>query len=295
MNVCRSLFLAVFLFAFLTVTTDSRAECSNGSTAAWFFIGNKTSDPGIPYSDYCELSVDSVIDTLVVAAYAVPFQKARCTVPDPPFGTIVGERWFFAHTGDRATGLEFDMGGCSPADRVIFGELYVFTDFGEVDPGSCQSWTEGTCSIQSCGGDWWPAQFIPQRLGAMGSFDCICYGWQFCYSLPPYDLYPADGATDVPLNTVLTWDGGDGWECYVSIGTDPACTEMQTYNVPGCATESFTPDFLQPFTTYYWTASWMGDWQWNCGGGTAVHSFTTGETVSAVERTTWGRVKALYR
>ena len=294
MNLCRLMAVGGLLFTLPTFAGDLHADCGNGTVAAWFFVGNKISDPGIPYADYCNVSVDSWIDTLVVAAYTVPFHKARCTVPDPPFGTIIGENWFFAHTGDRASGLEFDVGGCSPAGRVIFGELYVFTNFSEVNPGACESWTPGTCSIQSCSDDWWPAQFIPQRLGGMNNFDCICYGWQFCYTLPPYDLYPPDGATDVPLNAVLTWDGGEGWECYVSIGTDPTCASMQSYNVP-CAPESFTPDFLQPFTTYYWGASWTGDWQWNCGGATAVHSFTTGETISAVERTTWGRVKALYR
>lgn len=283
--------LAVFLFTLLTFAGESRAQCDNGSTAAWFFITNPSHDPGIPYDSYCELEFDGAVDTLAVAVYAVPFSKARCTVPDPPFGFIWRENWFYPHTGDRATGLEFDMGGCTGYGTVMLGEIYVY--HASEYWGACASWEVGMCEIQGCDNEWLPAQSIPQKLGGMNNFGCICDGWQFCYSLPPYDLYPPDGATDIPLSVELTWKAPYGWECGVSLGTDPTCATMQHYSVP-CETDAFAPGSLQPYSTYYWRPRWASDYEWGCAGSAAVHSFTTGGT-TAVEKTTWGHVKALYR
>jgi hypothetical protein len=188
-----------------------------------------------------------------------------------------------------------DIGGCSPAGLVTLGEIYVAVNYQEVDPYSCAPWDVGTASLQSCDGEWLQAGFIPQRAGGSFAYGCICNGWQFCYSLAPHDLYPLNGATEVPLDVVLTWVAPEGWDpqCYVSIGTDPTCATVQYFTVP-CDADAFAPNFLQPATTYYWRSSWATDSQWSCGGASAIHSFTTIRE-SSVQESTWGRIKSMYR
>jgi hypothetical protein len=184
----------------------------------------------------------------------------------------------------------------APATRtqpglVKLGELYVFWD-PEANPSLCTPWTQGVSEIQNCAGTWLPAEYIPQRPGY-----CLCDGWQFCYSLPPYDLLPEDGAADVPTNAVLTWVAPYGVDpnpgCYVRISTDPSCATYQTFKVP-CDNDTFAPDFLQPGKTYYWSYIWMADPAWSCLGWSAVQSFTTAPIV-AVKASTWGQLKSLYR
>jgi hypothetical protein len=285
-----SILLAVLLGPTSASRSHAAAECDKGSPAGWFYF---TSDPQY---DYCRLQVEPDVDTVSVWVNAIPFQKARFTVPDPPFGSVVGESWLFPHTGDRASGLELDMGSCTEPGPTKLGEIYV--SVGPGDPNYCAPWIEGDCEIQNCAGVWLPAQYIPQRAGGADAFDCICYGWQFCYSLPPYDLLPEDGASNVGTDVVLTWVAPEGWDgpnagCAVYISTDPTCANVPYFVVP-CDTDAFAPDFLEPGTTYYWRSSWTMEAQWGCGGMAAYQSFTT-EPVTPVRTSTWGQVKAMYR
>jgi hypothetical protein len=84
----------------------------------------------------------------------------------------------------------------------------------------------------------------------------------------------------------------------VVIGTSPglenALVICNTVGSGACAVP-INPGPLAPNTTYYWQAQT----DCLCGqvvpGYSDVFSFTTGDAPLAVESSTWGRVKAMYR
>jgi hypothetical protein len=92
----RTLATAVVVSSLVCVigTSRSLATCFDGSNVGWFYFD------GTPSHGYCRLTIGPDLDTLTVVVDANPFQKARFTVPDPPFGTVVGENWFYSYTGD---------------------------------------------------------------------------------------------------------------------------------------------------------------------------------------------------
>jgi hypothetical protein len=96
---------------------------------------------------------------------------------------------------------------------------------------------------------------------------------------------PADGATNVPLLTSLSWTSG--YSCYLSgstlvfFGTTPSPPQV-AYDV----TSPYIVGPLQPGTKYYWKVA-------DPGAG-PVWSFTTTNSV-ATTPSTWGSIKALYR
>lgn len=104
---------------------------------------------------------------------------------------------------------------------------------------------------------------------------------------------PADGATEQPVDTKLSWSVylcscalGVYWDD-VYFGTTP--------NPPRVAEQTgppYDPGPLEPQTTYYWKVI---AYDWDGGGGTVspVWTFTTGVALP-VERSTWGRIKGLY-
>jgi hypothetical protein len=80
--------------------------------------------------------------------------------------------------------------------------------------------------------------------------------WQFTTSnhAPdlPFNPSPADEATGVPTDTLLTWEGsdpdGDILTYTIAFGTIPTPTVVAT----GLITPSFDPGSLEPGITYYW-------------------------------------------
>lgn len=281
--------IVLSMLAGVAAASDAPAACDNGSTAGWFRLNTTYSDVG---PEYCYIPLQQGLNIVSVRVDAVPFQKARFSVPDPPYGTVVGENWFFSHTGDRLSGMEFDLGDCSQAGTVALGEILV--DVPDVITSCGAQWhVDEGCEIQSCDGRWLPAGPELHDVGGPDTWCCQC--WQCCYPLPPHDLYPPDGATDVSLDVVLTWVATEGFDCFVYITTDAACDTYESYSVV-CGSGQFTPDFLEPGTTYYWWPVWRTDACSNLPGGgwSAVHSFTT-EIISPAQTSTWGNIKALYR
>jgi hypothetical protein len=116
---------------------------------------------------------------------------------------------------------------------------------------------------------------------------------------PPYNLSPVDGAADVPLNPVLSWEswmpdvcGPTVLGCYpthqVFFGTTPNPPRV-LYDHGGF---SWQPGTLQPGTTYYWRVvhrTWTGSQP----GSSPEMSFTTVGSVAAQGRS-WGSIKSLY-
>src|SRR5262249_16244013 len=159
---------------------------------------------------------------VAVRIVGVPFQKVRVRIPEPPFGAITGETWLFSHTGDHASGVELDLGSCTNAETTVeLGYLQVQLDSDPPTLGPRAEGSIGAGEVQSCTGTWMPAEGTRQNVGAPGAY--VCMAWQYCYEIQPYNLYPADGAKNVPPNVTLSWTGGDFEPCSVDIGTNPSC------------------------------------------------------------------------
>ncbi len=105
--------------------------------------------------------------------------------------------------------------------------------------------------------------------------------------------YPPDGATEQPLNTILSWSIamcsqglGVVWnDVYFGTESDPPVVAQ--WHDPF----TYDPGPLATGTTYYWKVRVV-----DTDGGTVtspVWSFTTVDDVPS-EQTTWGRIKALY-
>ena len=297
MNSVRLLIIG-FAISVILFASSSRVEaaCPEGSTPAYFNLEVAT------FPNPCTLyfgGPDPLVQVNVVVN-AVPFQKARFSLPNPPWGIVIEESWNYPFTGDRTTGMEFDRGDCSPGGPVVLGHLLVFVTPGTMGP--CTSWkVDDGCEIDDCDG-LTRAAVAWSYLASTMQIDCGCC-FQCCQGLPPYDLNPPDGATDVALDAVLSWTGTElvnpipPEACRVRIGTDPNCETGQTFDV-NCQLAAFAPDFLQPGTTYYWQVTWSAYTGGGCSSGangeSRTQSFTTAGPLSATPAT-WGRVKALYR
>lgn len=285
--------LAVLIAA--SFASPARADtCQDGSPAAYFDIQVS----GQPV--WCQLPFNPGLVTLNVVANAIPFQKVRFTLADAPMGIMAVEAWNGATSGDRVNGLEIDMGGCVGPGPVALGTLYIVVNTEDTAP--CTAWNLENCEVQDCTGDWRPAIPVDHAVSS-GYCDQCCF--QCCYyALAPYDLYPANGATAVPLNVVLSWKGTpeEAIEvppyggCSVRISTEPDCSTGTVYPV-SCVDDEFAPSFLQPNTTYYWRVSW-GTVPGGCtdlnSGDSPLYSFTT-EGPLATDVKTWGAVKSMYR
>ena len=292
------LLVAPFALTFLILlgAAPVSASCEDGSTPAYFNLQVNS-----PYGGSCTLYFGGSVPLITVSVqlYSVPFQKARFSLPDPPWGTVLGESWNATVVGDRHTGMEIDFGDCS--GPVTLGTLTLYVDPAIVGP--CMPWqVDDGCEMEDCDGVTRAATATPYQVTTT-VFDCGCC-FQCCQSLPPYDLFPADGATDVPTNVELSWTGtpddldqGLDHYCYVLIGTDPACNTGQLIKTD-CVLDTFSPDFLEPETTYYWAAGWNAVTGSGCSSGafgiSPIHSFTTGGPLP-VAQATWGQVKAMYR
>ncbi len=293
----RRFILFTAFVALSTVASESRAfDCVTGTPAVSFsFAADGRS---------CNMPDTPGVVTLTIQIAGIPVQKVRFTLADPPIGTVIAESWSFPHTGNRQTGIEVDFGGCTDG-AITLGQLTI-----EIAPGediACTPWEiSGVCEAQDCEGLWRPGQQVPGfHVGGDHPYACYCSEHECMTGYPPYDLYPPDGATNVPLDVVLTWTDDNNWPdpiympgphgCYVYINSRPECVGGGRYDV-NCG--SFAPDFLEPGRTYYWSPTWWLCCATGCDlglSGTApMHSFTTEGTLSATPAT-WGKVKSLYR
>jgi len=119
-------------------------------------------------------------------------------------------------------------------------------------------------------------------------------------SSPYRHPFPADGAVNVPLKTVLNWASPGGvFACGTPVTAAPAVaagTERvyfgTTPNPPYDESATYYNGVgpLLPETTYYWQINA----QFPPPFASPVWSFTTMSTVPTTP-TTWGSIKALYR
>lgn len=216
------------------------------------------------------------------------FQSVRFSVPTPPGAFLANPTALGGGTvtGDFATGLEIEFPACRSAGAVLQFTLIV------VSPIVDYTWVIGsyagdaTIELEDCEG------FLMKGSGEYLScgFEC-CEPQIFC---GPYRPNPPDGATDVPVDQLLSFVGDAN---VLLLGADPDLREEDVV----CRGEiicvfPFDPD-LQPNTTYYWRAlNAAGGCSDDCGSGESdLWSFTTGDATTPTVTSTWGAIKALYR
>lgn len=107
----------------------------------------------------------------------------------------------------------------------------------------------------------------------------------------PYRPNPPDGAVDVPTNQLLSYVGEAN---VVYIGTSPNLEHVICSGELPCVLP-LDPGLLAPNTTYYWQAVNDPNVPQVFGAWSELFSFTTGDAPLAVESSSWGRVKAMYR
>jgi hypothetical protein len=279
--------LALFCHA-----SQAAATCEPPTTPAYI---NLVESGGIPYPD-CIVNFPvggQGLAFVSVQLQSIAVSRVSLSVPNPPFGILVGAQWNYPTTGDIATGIEFDLGGC--VANPILGQLVIIVPDGI--PPDCQPWkVNDGAVVEDCDGNVLAATSVYNRVSVSGGFCNNCC-LECCASLPAYNLFPPDGATGLPLNLQLSWDGtysspDPDAGCFVEIGTDPDCANWVSYEAE-CGAQTFSPDFLQPHTTYYWRVVWTPD-PARCHGVTAPRTFRVDAPV-VTEASTWGRVKAMYR
>jgi hypothetical protein len=116
-----------------------------------------------------------------------------------------------------------------------------------------------------------------------------------CEHPAPDNPSPANGAADVPLPVEPSWDEHRPNYCGDPMYTLDHNVYFGTEPDPPLAAQQqdppYDPGSLQPNTTYYWRVeAFTGLSQ----ASSPVWSFTTPQPL-AVEKTTWGAIKALFR
>lgn len=209
--------------------------------------------------------------------FSLPAPSNVVVIPSPLPGSVV--------TGTPQAGLEVALPACQSEGVILNLVLIVNAPLQNYTWNVGPSAGAGDIEIDDCDG------FSMTGTGQYSIY-CDLQGWY-----GPYRPDPADGATDVSLDQLLSFVGGAN---QLLLGTDPnlgeldyACGLWLDPNDP-CAFP-FDPE-LAPNTTYYWRAVYA------CGGcyhgehgSSEVWSFTTGDASLTTETKTWGAVKALYR
>jgi hypothetical protein len=123
-------------------------------------------------------------------------------------------------------------------------------------------------------------------------------GYVSTVGVKPSEPMPAEGAVQVPQETMLSWTRGSVSACGIRhgantsifLGTDPDPPLVGQNIDPSGFQGPFDPGLLLPNTVYYWRVSHDSN-----GLVTGpLWSFTTGVTVAVAEQP-WHKVKRLYR
>jgi hypothetical protein len=213
------------------------------------------------------------VTVYVVAKYATGVTGFRFAAPVPSASGLVYvfDQSAFTLIGNSQVDVSVGLGGCQSGTFLAMQMQFLrpATDgpraFYSVAPGEIYS---------DCGFADHPINTTGVMMNANGS--CAVAD----------KISPANGATDVPLTTSLSWSAG--YSCVLAdggsvlyFGTTPDPPDV-AYDVGS----PYAVGPLKPGTTYYWNVL-------DPSSG-PVWSFTT-TTLAAAKSSTWGKVKALYR
>jgi hypothetical protein len=194
------------------------------------------------------------------------------SAPVPPNSGLIhvsDQSAFYPVGGSQGT-VDVALGTCELGNFVVMQMQFYRANQGQ----SCVFYGAAAgASYMDCSFGEWPAQVV----GTMVNSDGTCSQAR--------NVSPANGATDVPLTTTLSWQ--PGYTCF--IGTSPTVFFGTNPNPPQAAYDVQNPyqiGPLQPGTKYYWKIA-------DPGAG-PTWTFTTTNSV-ATRPSTWGSIKALYR
>ncbi|MBN2128102.1 MAG: hypothetical protein JW741_01345, partial [Sedimentisphaerales bacterium] len=150
-----------------------------------------------------------------------------------------------------------------PGDEATSHHLYLSTNEGDVAAGAEEALVATTTEAAQVIGA--PGMPVPEglvpgttyywRVDEIAADGTVTPGAVWSFGLPPTTAYapvPADGATFVMPDLNLTWQPGFGVLLHtVYFGTD-AGTVAETADGTFQNVASYTPDALEPDTTYYW-------------------------------------------
>ena len=210
---------------------------------------------------------------------------------------ITGEYSSYTVSGDIQSGITIDytVAGPCQASTVVALTVNIFGTPGDccyLVPHPHPASSARRAEAFDCAGG------VVEVVSATGLIDaggsCSC-GLLNCNTIAPdvTNLSPPDGATEVPMNTVMTWNTFDPENMptkhAVFFGTSPDPPKVEDYYLE----YSYDPGPLAPETTYYWR---VGAWTF-CDfvlveGPT--WQFTT-ESPVAAKKSTWGSIKSIYR
>lgn len=214
---------------------------------------------------------NQVVTVYVVARNMTGVTGFRFAAPTPSNSglTYVTDQSTFFTIGNSQSDVAVSFGACETGTFVVMQILF----YRPESAGTCAFYTTSPGAIYS---DCTFAEHPLPVIGVMLNSDGTC--------IQARNIAPADGATNVPLATTLTWT--PGYTCYLYgsqlyFGMNPNPPEVASYPV-----SPFSVGPLHPGTKYYWRVA-------DPGAG-PVWSFTTTNIV-ATQPSTWGAIKALYR
>ena len=247
----------------------------------------------------------------VIVKSSVPFASVRFRAPVPACNGIVflsdTAPIGIAPTGNSQTGVSVTLPGCtSVTSGVEVMQISYFLTTAGTDV--CQ-WTvepyPGDTDIMLTDCDGYEAKAAGNGAGWMnGGGTCGLVGennW-----IAGYRPSPVNGAPSVAVNSQLDWVGPANVIWLANHPFDVPIAGHDHWNddivfyptLPGgpyAPPQPFDPGPLAPYTTYHWRIAYF--YLFGYEGGEAYSdewSFTT-EGPVAVEASTWGAVKALYR
>jgi len=276
----------LFVLSLLFLAAAAAASAQIGGAIAVF---------ADPYGNDC-----TIVDAGLVELYVIHYDHDGASASEfmldrypPTWVYLSADQWNYPASGDAISGVSVYYSACLTAPTYLGIVCFVgygasYCDELRVGPAPWNSSVQGF----DCAGSpvWLPSTSILVNCGQ-------------CGVLPPYNLQPAEGAVGVSLNPTLSWSWaeptgcpeGSGLTLYtVYLGTDPDSL-VQAGWVDTQKSVDVGP--LEPNTLYHWQVKVFDDF-YNCPGDrtaySAVQSFTTAGAVPA-DRTTWGRIKNLFR
>ncbi len=237
----------------------------------------------------------------VVLKYA-QYEGVQFAAPIPSCTPFAIAGWstppgFFA-LGDPESGIQVAFGGCITGDVVVMRIDLVLTGNPTGDccafrlapyPGAIPPNGKVKVEVADCFGR---IRLATTSAVWLAGNDVAC-----AQMLPPSDPSPSDGATEVPLDAVLTCKVHpvEEFMCAMMLGSDWANVYFGTSPDPPLVGNGgpipYRPRSMAPATTYYWKVYYN---YWGVGRSSPIWSFTTASS-TPVESSTWGRIKALYR
>ena len=278
---------AAICFVVVLVSAPFNAGAACTEPSPWAHLSITTNA-----SQICVVPLDLNIVTIISIGVeaSLPMKKVSFSLPAlPPSVLVLTESPLYVASGDLENGIEFDLGGCVENPGVLMTLVVLASSQFDCTPWLFGPGPSGSIEVVDCDDQVRTGAGLYHEVHAgFEGFSCVCGFVERCTGLPPTNLFPADGATEVPLDVVMSWPA-QPYTTFMNIGTNPDCTGQQFIGL-GSQT-SYAPDFLQPGTTYYWT---LGASDGICGVNSGVYSFTTEGSV-ATESVTWGAIKATYQ